>query len=151
MGVASRQQSHFEAHDGAAVARDAARHGRPSSRGRDLLRRLMVWCCRHASSEQMADAAETPATFPIEGYNAALDRLVEIARESGARQEQARMRSIATLPQAAGFPRMALNLALSGVVTPEQAIEAFAAAESDVLARSQPTEPTAPATGQTIH
>lgn len=91
-----------------------------------------------------ADAAVAPSTFPIEAYNAALDRLVKIAFESGAREERQRIAAITSLPDADRFIRVALSLALCGVVSPEQAIAAFAAAERDMLARRPPTESSAP-------
>jgi hypothetical protein len=125
----------------AASARQLAPKGwRPSVRLSDIIRRL-------TNSPEPCDreaVAAAPTSFPVEAYNAALDRLVKIAFESGARQEQTRITTIVRLPGAERFPRLAINIALSGAVAPEQALETFAAAESDVSSRSQPTEPLAP-------
>lgn len=127
-------------------------------RARDLLARLTVWRGRRepslaqAENRIAADAASVPSTFPAEAYKLALDKLVEVAFEAGVRGEQARIATIVRLPSGERFPRLALSLALSGVVTSEQAVEAFAAAESDASARSQPTEsPAAESEGRVLH
>jgi hypothetical protein len=97
-------------------------------------------------------AAKAPASFPIEAYKVALDKLVEMARAAGAREEQARIARIVRRPSADRFPRLALSLALLGVITSEQAYEAFAAAESDALARTEPRESRLPVSdGRVLH
>jgi hypothetical protein len=111
-------------------------------RARDLLGLLGAW---HRRSPQ--------PSLQNEAYGAALDRLVGMAFDSGVREEQARIAAIIRLPQAAGFPRLSLSLALSGVFSAEQATQALADAEFDVLARLHPTteSPMSANTARVLH
>jgi hypothetical protein len=111
-------------------------------RSREILGRLAGLWRRSPATAGAVDqkvAGDAAPAFPAEAYEAALDKLTEIARELGTRQERERIATITRLPQAAGFPRLALAIALHGGVGVDQAVETFAAAEFDVLARL-PTE-----------
>jgi len=107
----------------------------------DAFRRITaVPGAESAAAGFAGDEAVAPATFPAEAYNVALDRLVSIAhetgRETGAREERERMASIARLPGAEHWPRLALSIALAEIVRPELASAFFEAASRDVIART---------------
>jgi hypothetical protein len=70
-------------------------------------------------------------TAPLE---AALERMIEMARCAGAAEERARIHEIMIAEGAHRFPRLAWNLAKTGAVSREQAVSVFAAAETDVAA-----------------
>ena len=125
-------------------------------RALNLLGRLSPWrwgaSLAPGTGARTADPIEASATVPIAMYNSALDQLVKIAVECGAREERARIATIARLPSAEHFPRLALNLALTGVVTPDQAIEAFGAAARDAFTRERPTRSSPPESdGRILH
>jgi hypothetical protein len=112
---------------------------------RDLLGRLIAWLSRRARPPK-AVVAEPPA-FPIEAFNAALDKMVEVAFEAGRRGERARIDAIMSMPLAERFMKLAWRMARSDVVSPEQATQAFDAAEFDAHVLAQPIE----AEGRTLH
>ena len=124
---------------------------------RDLLRSLRAWrSWRGAPAPAVGDRdgvkAEAPASFPLAAYNAAIDKLVEMARAAGAAEERARIAAIMTLPTAERFPRLAWRLASSGAVGPEQAAQAFVAADLDSPAPAQPTSGALdPERGRVLH
>jgi hypothetical protein len=110
-----------------------------ATRACDLLGRLIAWLSRRARPPK-ADVAETPATFPIESFNAALNKMVEVAVEAGRREERARIAEIMSMPKAERFQGLAWQMARTGVINPEQAAEAFAAAEFDAHVLAQPAD-----------
>jgi hypothetical protein len=111
---------------------------------RTIICRLNAWRWRRARPPK-AVVAEPPA-FPTAAFNAALNKMVEIAVDAGRREERARIAAIMSLPKAERFLGMAWEMALSGVVSPEQADKAFAAAEFDALARAASDRTTTPET-----
>jgi hypothetical protein len=117
-----------------------------------ILFSVNAWISRRAGRNVQARApssavAETPSTFPAEAYQLALDRLVSIAVETGRREERARLDAIMSMPLAERFMKLAWRMARSDVVSPEQATQAFAAAEFDAHVLAQPIE----AEGRTLH
>lgn len=118
---------------------------------RDFLARLAAartWRLQPAARD-LKTGAEVPASEACKG---ALNGLVKVAFDAGARAERARLAAILRLPQAARFPRLSMSLALSGVFGVDQALEAFAAAEIDASATPEPTEPPAmESDGRVLH
>jgi hypothetical protein len=81
-----------------------------------------------------------------------LDRLLRVTFENGVREERARIETIARLPNATGFPRLAQTLALSGTFSIEQAAQTLDDAASDVQARLLPAESILPTEdGRVLH
>jgi len=104
-----------------------------------IFKALVAAATRFARSERKASVAPAPAPagggFPVAAYEAALDRLVEVAHAAGTAEERARIASIMNLPEARGFAAFAWGLAESGVLTREQAKGAIIA----VMADTQPS------------
>ena len=127
-------------------------------RARELLGPLAAWPWRRApvaaadALEREVVEAKGAPSFQSEAYKTALDKLLEIAFEAGAREERARIAAIAKLPKAERFPRLALNLAVSGSLSGEQAAAALAEAELDLRAELRPPEPPpAESDGRVLH